>query len=218
MKGTELLNYRFRMAFYPFVFVSNKINWRMGRSYKCNKLDINSIRHLLHPGMVVLSHKDYEFTNVFIKGYWTHSAIVIDPFHLVEATSKGVETKRINDFITSVDDFIVLRPSFCNAFEMEQACWYVKKVIGFPYNFTFLHGRKAFYCTELIYWAYMLACRDLPARLEMDKKINGKILNPQVIFESRNSWQTVGCKHSASLSCICNDSLEDICRLKSNSA
>jgi hypothetical protein len=205
MKKKVLLNYRFRMAFYPFVFVSNKINWRMGRPYKCNSVNINSLHPLLQPGMVVLSHKDFEFTNLFIRGYWTHSAIVIDHAHIVEATSKGVELKRTNDFFISVDDFIVLKPSFCGSSEMEEACWYVKKVVGYPYNFTFLHGRKAFYCTELIYWAYMQACRDLPEYLEMDKKINGKILNPQVIYESQESWQTVACINSASHGCSCTD-------------
>ncbi len=190
----------------------------MGRLYKCNGVDVKTLHGFLKPGMIVLSHKDYEFTNLFIKGYWTHSSMVIDHSRVVEATSKGVEIKHIEDFFTSVDDFVVLRPSFCDYSEMEAACRYVQRVVGYPYNFTFMHGRKAFYCSELIYWAYLQACRHLPEREEMHQKVNGKILNPQVIFESRNNWQTVICMRSASMGCACSDSLVEICRLKDVSA
>lgn len=191
MKGKKLANYRFRMAFYPFVFVSNKINWRMGRPYKCGGMDISTIHDSLRPGMVVLSHKEYEFTNLFIRGYWTHSAMVVDQLRVVEATSKGVEMKHMEVFFTSLDDFIVLKPSFCDSSQMEAACWYAKRVVGFPYNFTFQHRRKAFYCSELIYWAYLQACRELPVCREMDRDVSSRILNPQVIFDSANRWQVV---------------------------
>jgi len=168
--------------------------------------------------MIILSHKEFEFTNLFIKGYWKHSAIIIDNEILIEATSKGVELKKIDDFITAVDDYVVLRPTFCDASLMEETCRYVRRVVGYPYNYTFLHGKKAFYCSQLIYWAYMLACRHLPQRQVMNQQLRGKILNPQAIFESRESWQTVTCWQSASRDCSCKDSLEDMCRLKNGSA
>ncbi len=191
MKRSRLLNYRIRLAFYPVLFVSNKINWRFGRPFRCKGMDVETIRHLLQPGMVILSHKEFEFTNLFIRGYWKHSAIIIDSELLIEATGKGVAIKRIGEFITEVDDYVILRPTFCDTALMEETCRYVRRVVGYPYNYTFLHGMKAFYCSELIYWAYRLACHHLPQRHEMERRVRGRILNPQAIFESKDTWQTV---------------------------
>lgn len=201
MKRLRLMNYRFRLAFYPVLFISNKINWRFGRPFRCEGMDVETIRHLLQPGMVILSHKEFEFTNWFIRGYWKHSAIIIDHEMLIEATSKGVGLKRIEEFITEVDDYVILRPTFCDSALMEETCRYVRRVVGYPYNYTFLHGMKAFYCSELIYWAYRLACSHLPQRREMEQRVRGGILNPQAIFESKEYWQMVDCMDAASLRC-----------------
>ncbi|MBP6977519.1 MAG: YiiX/YebB-like N1pC/P60 family cysteine hydrolase [Bacteroidales bacterium] len=198
MKRTRLLNYRIRMVFYPVLFISNKINWRFGRPFRCEGMDVETIRHLLQPGMIILSHKEFEFTNLFIRGYWKHSAIIMDHDMLIEATGKGVALKRIDEFIMEVDDYVILRPTFCDSELMEETCRYVRRVIGYPYNYAFLHGIRAFYCSELIYWAYRLACHHLPQRQEMERRVRGRILNPQDIFESKDIWQTVFYVNAAS--------------------
>jgi hypothetical protein len=58
----------FILLLYPFIRLANRINWRFGRSYKCERVNVDGIRPLLTPGMLVLTHKDYEFTNLFING------------------------------------------------------------------------------------------------------------------------------------------------------
>ena len=201
MNRSRLLNYRFRLAFYPILFISNKINWRFGRPFRCEGMDVETIRHLLQPGMVILSHKEFEFTNLFIRGYWKHSALIMDDDMLIEATGKGVWLKRIEEFITEVDDYVILRPTFCDTVLMEETCRYVRRVVGYPYNYTFLHGMKAFYCSELIYWAYRLACHHLPQKQEMERRVRGRILNPQAIFESKDTWETVVGMETASQRC-----------------
>lgn len=214
MGVSRLLNYRMRMVFYPVLFISNKINWRFGRPFKCEAMDVETIRHLFQPGMIILSHKEFEFTNLFIRGHWKHSAIIIDSDMLIEATGKGVALKSIDEFLTEVDDYVILRPTFCDAILMEETCRYVRRVVGYPYNYAFLHGIRAFYCSELIYWAYRLACHHLPQRHEMERRVRGGILNPQAIFESKDHWQTVVRMESASQGSGCETSLQDIGRLK----
>jgi hypothetical protein len=195
MEKIELLNYRFRLTFYPFVFVSNKINWRWGRPFKGNRKDRKKMGHLLQPGMVILTHKEYEFTNIFIRGYWTHAAMVISSDQIVEATSDGVKIKLLEDFLASHDDYVVLKPTFCDSATMQLACEYVRQVLGYPYNFRFMPGGKAFYCAELVYWAYYNSCNSRESFAgeirELNRAIDGKILNPQEIYESKDCWERI---------------------------
>jgi hypothetical protein len=189
------LQYIFFVVFSPFIRLANKINWRVGRAYKCSEIKSGKIKKRLLPGMVILTHKDYEFTNLFILGYWTHSAIVISSEDVVEAVSNGVIVRRIEDFLTTVDDFIVLKPRYCNRISMKMASEQVKKFVGFPYNFTFKPSQKSIYCSELIYKAYS----EVPewnlmaenASEQIPDFNSGKIIHPQSIFKSRKLWKKV---------------------------
>lgn len=189
------LQYLFFVLFYPFIRLANKINWRVGRPYKCSNIKIEKIKRRLKPGMVILTHKDYEFTNLFILGYWTHSAIVISDEQIVEAVSDGVIINNIDNFLTTVDDFIVLKPKFCSRISMRMASEQVKKFVGLPYNFTFKQSKKSIYCSELIYKAYA----EIPewnlinerAAAEIPDFNSGKIIHPQSIFRSRQLWKKV---------------------------
>jgi hypothetical protein len=180
---------------YPFIRLGNKINWRAGRPYRCTGISIEPFRHRLKPGMVILVHKDYELTNFFIKGYWTHAGFVISDEFIVEAISKGVIKKSLDEFISRVDDFIILEPGFCDFTVMEKASEYVQMVIGYPYNFTFRSRYDSYYCSELVYRAYAHSDdrqsqhdNSRPAIREMR---SGKILKPQGLLESRPDWQVV---------------------------
>jgi hypothetical protein len=192
------LQYIIFVVFYPFIRLANKISWRVGRPYKCRDIRLERIKRRLRPGMVILTHKDYEFTNLFILGYWTHSAIVISEENVVEAVSDGVIVKNIESFLTTVDDFIVLKPKFCNFISMRMASDQVKKFVGLPYNFTFKPSRKSIYCSELIYKAYSEVPEwniiNKEAAAEIPDFNSGKIIHPQSIFRSRQLWKKVRIK------------------------
>jgi len=57
--------------------------------------------------------------------------------------------------------------------------------VGNPYNFTFSHDKKAFYCSELIYWAYACTCRWLNSYPDKG------IIIPNSIYESKDLWEVV---------------------------
>ncbi|MCD4773018.1 MAG: hypothetical protein K8R41_06510 [Bacteroidales bacterium] len=181
----------------PFARVANKVNWRFGREYQCNNHNSDDLKKVLKPGMIILSHKNFELTNVFIKGYWTHTAIVISDDEVVEATGKGVHKKTIEQLITTIDDYIILKPLFCDEYAMQKASSYVADVVGYPYNFSFRQYTRSFYCSELIYWAYF---RSITSNGNNNKYyqtitefLGEKIIMPQHFTETKSLWKAVNC-------------------------
>ena len=181
----------------PFARVANKVNWRFGREYQCSNHNSSDLRCALKPGMILLSHTNFEFTNIFIKGYWTHTAIIVSDEHVVEATSKGVEKKTIEQLIAKIDDYIILKPLFCNEYTMQKASNYVVEVVGYPYNFSFRQYTKSFYCSELIYWAYARSIRlngnNNKYYQIITKFLDDSIITPHHFTETKNLWEVVNC-------------------------
>ena len=191
--------YRFSSSFVhllrPSIRIADKINWRFGRSYKCGRVNLDDIRPLLTPGMLILTHKDFKLTNLFINGYWTHAAMVTSADTVVEAISKGVVTKSLETFLTTVDDFLILRPRFCSPESMRSASEQAKGFVGYPYNFTFQPDKDSVYCSELVFRAYAgtpewkrLTRTSVEDAMEY---YNGGILLPHSFSESQLLWQHV---------------------------
>ena len=170
---------------YPFIIIINNINWRFGRHYLCGVNSYKQIQDLIDPGMVVLTRKEHELSNFFIPGYWTHAAMIASDEYIVEATSKGVHRSTIKEFLTIVDDFVLLKPAFCTDQLMVRASKYAINAVGNPYNFSFRHGNNAFYCSELVYWAYARTCGLLSSYLEKG------IISPDSLYKSRDMWEVV---------------------------
>jgi len=179
----------------PFIRLGNKINWRFGRPYEGVPRSLEPFIGLIQPGMVILSHKKFELTNWFIRGYWTHTAICIGDNHIIEAVSKGVVKKKLETFINTVDDFIVLKPKFCDHSVMKEAVDFVETIVGYPYNFTFRSRKESFYCSELVYRAYSQTSRWNYVKKKYPEKLwsfhSNRILVPQHILESEPLWQVV---------------------------
>jgi hypothetical protein len=142
------------ILFNPIIRLAGKISWRMGRPYKIRMDKLQDIKGKIKPGMVVLTRKEYELTNLFIPGYWTHTAMIVSDNEIVEAVRQGVMRKQIDEFFTTVDDFLILEPRFCDRSTMQNATKFAKNVIGYPYNYFFMPHHNSYFCTELIFNAY----------------------------------------------------------------
>jgi hypothetical protein len=179
----------------PFIRLANKVNWRFGRAYEGSPRPLAPFIGLMQPGMVILSHKKFELTNWFIRGYWTHAAIFIGDNNIIEAVSKGVVIKDLETFVNTVDDFIILKPKFCDPDVMKEAVDFLKATVGRPYNFTFRSREESFYCSELVYRAYSQTSKWKHVREQYHEKIwsyhSDRILVPQNILESEFLWQVV---------------------------
>ncbi len=138
----------------PLTRAANRISWRFGRPYGCSARIPVGLPGRLLPGMVLLSHKKYELTNLFIPGYWTHAALVACSDEVLEAVSAGVTRRSLADFVSHADDVLVLRPAFCGPEEMRMAVRRAGQYLGLPYNFLFNPSEGSCYCSELVCRAY----------------------------------------------------------------
>ncbi len=133
----------------PFSRVANKINWRLGRKFSGEKLDVKSVQSQLFAADVILCHRDYELTNIFIGGHFTHAGMVIDDHSVVEATSNGVHVSDLNDFLKKTDDMVILRNTKIRnpALIIDRSL----REIGKKYNFSFIQNPHTITCSELIF-------------------------------------------------------------------
>jgi hypothetical protein len=182
-------------AISPFAMVANKVNWRFGRPYRQSFEVVKPhIRHLA-PGMVILSHKDYELTNLFINGYWTHVAMVACENEIIEAIGKGVVKTQADKFFSTLDDFIILEPKFCSRCSMSRAVEYANRYVGYPYNFKFMQNDSSFTCIDLICRAYSLSINNEKSRsitiTGLLNYITEDVVMPESILKMKNAWNIV---------------------------
>jgi len=175
--------------------VFHNTSWRFGRPYKCHNYNPDRVSHLFRPGMVLLTRKEHQLSNYFIPGYWTHSAMILPHGQIIEATGKGVGVKTICDFFRSIDDFMLLRPRFCNEERMLHASHHASSLIGYPYSFDFKGSGNAYYCAQLVITAYARSCgwnREEtfpPAGFRQFQE--GKIIRPIDFANDPSSWEIV---------------------------
>lgn len=117
---------------------------------------VEIFRHL-KAGDVLLSYSRGELTNFFIDGEYKHCAIYDGDGHVIEAIGKGVRAVTVDQFCEAKDKIAVLRPMFCGVDVCISAVTIALAKIGTPYDYLFEPNEKAFYCAELVAYAYSLA-------------------------------------------------------------
>ena len=185
----------------PFSKLINRINWRFGRPYSCNSIETEPVKKQLQPGMIILTHRNYECSSLFIPGYWTHAAMVATSGHIIDATRKGVCLNSVESFFSTVDDFIVLKPSFCCPEMMINAGDLASNLVGYPFSFDFRNSNKVFYCSGLVCWVYTQALiedksMNMPNLLQ--NFLRGSIIRPGDFHAHQDSWQVVDYHNSFS--------------------
>jgi hypothetical protein len=188
-------NPKFLHYFTPLIRVSRFMTWRFGRKFRCTEVNLDPIRRLLHPGMILLSRKEFQIANYFIEGYWTHMAMIMPKEKIIEATSVGVNLRDLPEFFRNIDDFAVLKPRFCGLPEMEKACSHALEVIGWPYSFDFNNSDESYYCSKLVLKVYAQTCgwqryghHKAP---EFNHLCEGKIVRPDDLYRNRDAWEIV---------------------------
>jgi hypothetical protein len=184
------------LLFYPIIRFSNRIRWRFGRAYRCSFDSIRPYIGLLSPGVVILTRRDYELSNLFIHGYWTHAGLVVADKVLVEAVGIGIRKTTLEKFFHKVDDFAVFRPGMGDPAVIRKACDYAETTIGLTYNFSFRLKKRSFYCSELIYRAYEAGLSSGSGPIdytEIGKPYwEGKmIITPEWLVSSPLSWEKI---------------------------
>lgn len=111
------------------------------------------LKSKIRNGDVLLSREDWHLTNPMIPGYWKHAAIYTNGW-VIEAIGEGVVKTSFERWCFSKDYIACYRPKFLDQVECSQAGILAAQQVGKPYDFEFAEGGKAFYCSELVYWAY----------------------------------------------------------------
>jgi len=179
----------------PLIRFSKYLTWRFGRKFRCSDLDLDNIRKIVMPGMILLSRREFQITNYFIDGYWTHSAMIMPSEKVIEATVNGVKINELWEFFLNTDDFAILKPRFCGIQEMEKACSHASENVGKPYSFDFNNSDDSLYCSELVLKVYARSCgwdrKNHHEPSEFRHLCDGKIVSPSDLYQDRNAWEIV---------------------------
>lgn len=179
----------------PLIWVSKYITWRFGRKFRCSDLNLDCIRERVKPGMIILSRREFQISNLFIDGYWTHTAMIMPMEMVVEATTKGVIIHTLKDFFLNTDNFVILKPRFCSILEMDKACFHATEIVGSPYSFDFNNSDDSFYCSELVLKVYAKTCgwtnKNHHPPSEFSNLCEGKIIHPSDLYHNSNAWEIV---------------------------
>lgn len=117
--------------------------------------DLAEIEAKLKDGYCLLSHTNYELTNFFIPGFWTHAAIYYQG-NIYEAVTAGVRKTSLSEFVYKKDFVGVFEapPNF-DVTKMPEAIEYIATLVNRPYDWNFVLGSDAtLYCSELAYFFY----------------------------------------------------------------
>lgn len=169
---------------------------------KMTGVDYFDIVKRLKGGMVLLSRNNCELTNIFIGHDWTHAAMYIGKFggvdYVIEATTHGVKETDLVSFITSKDRICILIPLFGNEMTMRVAAETAMIQKDKPYDWDFERevgsNQKAFYCSELIWYAYDDACLKtlgIQSPFEPRETWGVKTITPQDIYDAKNKWRII---------------------------
>jgi cell wall-associated NlpC family hydrolase len=179
----------------PLIRFSKYLTWRFGRKFRCSEIDLDNIREMVRPGMILLSRRDFQISNYFIDGYWKHTAMVMSPDKVIQATTNGVIIDELQEFFYKADDFAILKPRFCSVLEMEKACNHASETVGKPYSFDFNNSDDSLYCSELVLKAYARTCgwnrTNHHEPSEFIQLCDGKIVSPSDLYHNRNAWEIV---------------------------
>jgi uncharacterized protein YycO len=124
----------------------------------------------LRPGTILLTRIRGEASNLLIPGFWTHAGVyapksesLVDEV-VVEAVGKGIVERDLISFMMSKDYVMALEPTWLDdkkALVMKRAAEVALLQVGKPYDYELefqVSDNKAFYCSELCWYSYDIAC------------------------------------------------------------
>jgi hypothetical protein len=172
---------------YPFNVVMGMIHTPR-KTFRVTSAEYQHFRQHVKPGMVLVSYIEGHMTNLFISGPVKHAAIVRDDEIIVEAVGRGVTIDTLENFCTTKDLVVALKPADLNEAEMLEAANYAFEIAKRPasyrrYDYFFDSGDGAFYCAELIVYAWNRVLARLGRKPQfVNRKILGAVTTLPVDF------------------------------------
>lgn len=116
---------------------------------------IAEVQSRLHPGDVFITRHDDAMSNLFLPGFWPHSALWLgaEDADILEAKKDGVRLRSIHETL-QVDSFVVLRPKL-SPLDITNALVNARSHAGKLYDFIFdFNTSDRLVCTEVVYRSY----------------------------------------------------------------
>ena len=185
----------------PFIKLIGSINLNFKKVYMGSDDHYEEIKELVRPGMVIVSHNNWEFTNPFIDGYWDHAALIINTNNdIVEAVDPVVRTCNLQKFIKRHDYILLLDPCFANKDRMIAAAKASLELVGKPYDKKFVFSLKRnaeIYCSEVVWWSYETTYKYVGEYSPfVPRKFLGQyMILPQDLVDSFILWKPVYSNH-----------------------
>lgn len=168
-------------------------------------VDYYELKDLLKPGHIFLTRIRGELTTLIIPGHFSHAAIYTPnnthkiPESVTEAEGVGVINTDLVTFLTSKDEVLVLEPVVPEDKKqriMELAAQTAYCQLGKPYDFDFLFQQstqQAFYCSELVWWSYAVACAayDAPCPFVAKDELGEPTVSPQNIADDKIHFKVI---------------------------
>lgn len=146
---------------------------------KCSYFDYKAIKLLSRPGDCLVCREDFRLSNLLIKGFWSHIAIVVGDDHVLEAVPPRVRLVHLSQFVMSKDHVSLLRPKW--RFKYENI---TSDYEGDLYDFSFIKSNELWYCAELVNDYYDRISENNPI---VSKKVWGvETIIPDDFYDSKH--------------------------------
>lgn len=172
---------------------------------KMSGMDYYSMFPLLKKGTIFLTRTEGEATTILIPGFWKHAAVytpksnaLVDEV-VTEAVGEGVIENDLVSFLMKKDFVLALEPLFLGDKKeqiMGRAAEIAGEQMGKPYDYDFefrISNNEAFYCSELIWWAYDKACKEFGIECPFvpRKRLGEATITPDDIAKAASKFQIV---------------------------
>ena len=111
--------------------------------------DMHNVLDLVKPGDVLLRGFTYYLDGKFIPGAFSHAAFYAGENQVIHATAEGVHEENLLSFLRC-DVIAVLRITDLTPADRLAAVMKAYSLLGRPYDFRFVAGNDAYYCSELV--------------------------------------------------------------------
>jgi uncharacterized protein YycO len=152
---------------------------------------VKEVLSKIQPGDVLVTRENMVMTNFFIPGFWTHALIYVGDGMIVEATGIGVHTTPLEKLLYSKDHVAVLRPKFADAVQCALAVNEAKSLEGDPYDYDFTGDNRAFYCAEVIWYAYDQAMKPAPSPFTKRITWGVQTVTPQDFYQATDKFDLI---------------------------
>lgn len=150
------------------------------RKNQLTEAEHKKVQGLLKKGDLILVGSLRRMGHLFIHGPLTHSAMYVGAGRCIHSHADGVEEVLLSSIFKEYDTMMVLRAQRLSPATLNKVVRAARSQLGQPYDFEFQTPRhpRAFYCTELLVWAFQKAGVDLHLKARSHPRCLKCVIHP----------------------------------------